>query len=54
MEKQKVVITVKTEGDKCEMTDKEIVDWYLEKINGLFSKDYGTPVISVELKREEE
>ena len=53
MEKQVVTITVITEGERCEMTDQQIVDWYQEHINCLFNPQYGTPLISVTLDREE-
>lgn len=41
MEKQVVTITVITEGERCEMTDQQIVDWYQEHINSLFNPQYG-------------
>ena len=53
MEKQIVTITVITEGEKCEMTNQQIVDWYQEHINSLFNPQYGTPQISVTLERKE-
>jgi hypothetical protein len=53
MEKQTVTITVITEGEKCEMADREIVDWYREHVAGLFDPAYGMPQISVTLRREE-
>lgn len=53
MEKQIVSITVITEGDKCEMSDHEIVNWYQTHIASLFNPQYGTPQISVTLERTE-
>ena len=40
-------------GEKCEMADREIVDWYREHVAGLFDPAYGMPQISVTLRREE-
>jgi len=53
LEKQIVSITVITEGERCEMTDQQIIDWYQEHINSLFNPQYGTPLISVALERKE-
>ena len=53
MEEQIVTITVKTKGEKCEMTDGEIRDWYAAHVAKLFNPAYGTPEITVELKRIE-
>ena len=53
MEKQIVTITVITEGEKCEMCDKEIIDWYQTHVTNLFNPQYGTPQISVKLERTE-
>lgn len=52
-EKQTVVITVTTEGEKCEMTDEEILRWYETNVAKLFDAAYGTPKITVSLRREE-
>ena len=52
MEKQVVTITIKTEGDVCQMSDAEIKDWYKEKVASLFNPDYGTPEIDVTLERK--
>ena len=51
MEKQIVTITVKTQGEKCEMADAEIKTWYETHVAKLFDPAFGTPEISVELKR---
>lgn len=51
MEEQIVTITVKTKGEKCEMTDAEIKDWYASHVAKLFNPAYGTPEIEVDLKR---
>lgn len=53
MEKQTVVITIKTEGETCEMSDAEIKAWYETNVAKLFDPAYGTPKITVELTREE-
>lgn len=52
MEKQIVTITIQTQGDRCEMTDEEIKDWYLSNIARLFDPAYGTPTIEVALERQ--
>ena len=51
MEEQYITITVKTKGEKCEMSDSEIKTWYETHIAGLFDPAYGTPEISVEVRR---
>jgi hypothetical protein len=51
MEEQIVTITVKTQGDVCEMSDEEIRAWYESHVAGLFNPEYGTPEIKVEVKR---
>ena len=51
MEKQTITITVITEGETCEMTDEQILEWYRSRIAGLFDPAYGTPRISVTLER---
>ena len=53
MEEQIVTITVKTKGEKCEMSDGEIRDWYASHVAKLFNPAYGTPEITVELERIE-
>ena len=53
MEEQIVTITIKTRGEKCEMRDEEIRAWYEANVAKLFNPAYGTPEISVELKRIE-
>ena len=52
MEEQIIKITIKTSGDKCEMSDAEIKDWYEKNVAGLFNPAYGTPEISVEVTRK--
>ena len=51
MEEQVVYVTIRTSGEKCEMADEEIVDWYKKQIAGLFNPAYGTPEIEVRLDR---
>ncbi|MBO7398481.1 MAG: hypothetical protein J6U38_05760 [Clostridia bacterium] len=53
MEEQIINVTIKTAGEKCELSDAEIIRWYEEKIAGLFNPEFGTPEIKVELKRIE-
>ncbi len=51
MEKQIINITIETEGETCEMTDKEIKAWYESHVAKLFNPEYGTPMIEVSVKR---
>lgn len=51
MEEQIITIVVKTAGEKCVMSDAEIKKWYEDNISKLFNPDYGTPEITVEVKR---
>ena len=51
MEEQIITITVKTKGEKCEMTDAAIKAWYETHVAKLFDPAFGTPEISVAVKR---
>ena len=51
MEEQIITVTVKTKGDACALSDEEIKDWYANRIAALFDPKWGTPEITVELKR---
>ena len=51
MEEQTITIIIKTRGEKCEMTDEQIREWYEANVRGLFNPAYGTPEISVDVKR---
>ena len=53
MEEQIITVTIKTSGEKCQLSTEEIKKWYEEKIAGLFNPEYGTPEIIVEVKRTE-
>lgn len=53
VEEQIITVTVKTKGEKCEMSDGEIVEWYKKSIAGLFDPAYGTPEIEVKLTRKD-
>ncbi|MBQ7153796.1 MAG: hypothetical protein IJR83_07695 [Clostridia bacterium] len=53
MEEQIITVTITTEGEKCEMTDAQIKEWYEKNIAGLFNPAYGTPKIEVTVKRIE-
>lgn len=52
MEQQIITITVKTEGDTCEMTTEQIKAWYQTHVAGLFDPAYGTPEIAVDVQRK--
>ena len=51
MEEQIITITVKTKGDVCVMSDEEIREWYATNVAKLFNPEYGTPEITVDVKR---
>ena len=51
MEQQIITVTVKTQGDVCELSDPEIMEWYRSHVAGLFNPAYGTPEISVAVER---
>ena len=53
MEEQIVTVKIRTKGEKCEMTDAEIKNWYASHIAKLFDPAYGTPEIEVQLERIE-
>lgn len=53
MEEQIITITVKSRGETCEMTDGQIREWYEQKIAALFDPKWGTPEITVEVKRKQ-
>ena len=53
MEEQVITVIIKTSGEKCEMSDSEITAWYEEHIRALFHPAFGTPEISVEVKRRD-
>ena len=53
MEEQVITVVIRTKGEKCELNDEEIRSWYEENIAKLFNHAYGTPEISVDVKRIE-
>lgn len=53
LEEQIVSITIVTKGEKCEMRDEEIITWYQNNIAKMFNPQYGTPEITVTLKRND-
>ena len=53
MEEQIVTVKIKTKGEKCEMSDEEIKEWYASHVAKLFDPAYGTPEIEVKLERIE-
>lgn len=53
MEEQVITVTIKTKGEKCEMSDAEIKAWYESQIAKLFNPAYGTPEITAEVRRTE-
>ena len=53
MEEQIITVTIKTKGEKCEMSDEEIREWYEKNVAKLFDPAYGTPEITAEVKRNE-
>ncbi|MBQ2201826.1 MAG: hypothetical protein II412_04585 [Clostridia bacterium] len=53
MEEQRITITVKSKGEPCELTDEQIKVWYAERIAALFDPKWGTPKITVDVKRKQ-
>ncbi len=53
MEEQIITVTIKTKGEKCELSDAEIKEWYESHIAKLFDPKFGTPEIKAEVKRIE-
>ena len=51
MEEQIVTVTIRTKGDVCELSDKEIREWYRAHVAKLFDPAFGTPEITVDLQR---
>lgn len=51
MEEQTITIIIKTQGEKCEMTNEQIMEWYETNIRGLFNPAYGTPEITIDVER---
>ncbi len=51
MEEQTITIIIKTQGEKCEMTNEQIRKWYETNIRGLFNPAYGTPEITIDVER---
>ena len=51
MEEQTITIIIKTQGEKCEMTNEQIREWYETNIRGLFNPAYGTPEITLDVER---
>ena len=46
-------VTIVTQGERCEMDEAALKEWYLTHIAGLFDPAYGTPKITVEVSRED-
>ena len=53
MEQQLITVTIRTQGEKCEMSDSEIKEWYESSIAKLFDPRYGTPEIEAKVERRE-
>ena len=53
MEEQIIKVTIGTKGEKCELTDAQIREWYEKNVAKLFNPEYGTPEISVSVERRE-
>ena len=51
MEEQTITIIIKTQGEKCEMTNEQIREWYETNIRGLFNPAYGTPEVTIDVER---
>ena len=46
-------VTIVTQGERCKLDEAALKEWYLTHIAGLFDPAYGTPKITVEVKRED-
>ena len=46
-------VTSVTQGERCKLDEAALKEWYLTHIAGLFDPAYGTPKITVEVKRED-
>lgn len=46
-------VTIVTQGERCELDEAALKEWYLTHIAGLFDPAYGTPKITVDVKRED-
>ena len=53
MEEQIITVTIRTKGDPCKLSDAEIKDWYENRIAALFDPKWGTPEITVDVKRNQ-
>ena len=53
MEEQVITITVRTRGEKCRLSDEQIREWYESHVAELLNPEYGTPEITVEVRRSE-
>lgn len=53
MEEQIITVTIKTKGEKCELTTEEIRAWYEKHVAGLFNPAFGTPEITVDVVRKD-
>ena len=53
MEEQFITIRIKTAGEKCQLTDEEIRQWYYAAMRNALNPACGTPEITVEVERKE-
>ena len=53
MEEQIITITVRSEGEPCELSDEEIKTWYEKHVAALFDPQWGMPKITVEVNRKQ-
>ena len=51
MEEQRITITIKTTGEKCQLTDEEIRQWYASAMRSALNPAFGTPEITVDVQR---
>ncbi len=51
-EQQTVTVTIRTRGEKCELTDEQIQGWYRDQIESLLDPNIGEHDISVAVERE--
>ncbi len=53
MEEQVITITVKTTGEKCQLNDEEIRQWYASAMRNALNPACGTPEITVDVQRKD-
>ena len=53
MEEQIIRITIRSKGERCELSDAELKAWYEQKIAAFFDPKLGMPEINVDVERKQ-